>query len=169
MTFEIKSTYYTTLDRQATFCFDFVQAPRGEWRIYIQQQPRYNGRPEGAFETHRLSDARGHYICWEPAPRTLDQAKGVARAWADATHEYIQSGVFPGPGPERAVPDVSSSANWAFREHVGVIPAQRPVQPAPGDIGQERVRPAQLHQPMQVEPSRPSGLRGLFPNRRNNQ
>lgn len=175
MTFEIKNTYYTTLDRQATFCFDFVQTAGGDWHIYIVQQPPYNGRPEGATQSHRLTDARGRYICWVPGPRTLDQAKGVARAWADATYEYIQSGSFPGPGPEREVPDVSTSASWALREHVGVIHVPQLAQPAPRINNPRaqsnlsgRARPTQLHEPMQTESSWPAGMRGLFSRWRNN-
>jgi hypothetical protein len=164
MTFEIKNTYYTTLDRRATFCFDFVQVAGGEWRIYIRQQPDYNGRADGTHQSHRLSDARGRYICWAPAPRSLDQAKGVARAWADATYEYIRTGVFPPPGPEREVPDVSSSSNWEFRGHVGEIAAQQPRLPA-------RNTPPRQSPPAHTtgHNSRPGGLRGFLSNWRHNR
>jgi hypothetical protein len=161
MTFEITNTLYTTLDRQATFRFDFVQVSASEWRIYITHQPSYNGRSEGVGTIHRLSDARGPYICWVPAPTTLDQAKGAARAWADATYEYIRTGTFPPPGPARDVPDLSSSANWALRDHVGLIPAARPPAPTP--------RPAAPNAQMHVQPAAPGGRRGLFSNRRNNR
>jgi hypothetical protein len=169
MAFEIKNTCYTTLDRQATFRFDFVQVSAHEWRVYITEQPSYNGRPDGTHPSHRLTDARGRYICWVPAPTTLDQAKGAARAWADATWDYILTGVFPAPGPAREVPDLSSSATWALRDHVGLITeAPAPIQyaqPAP----RQAPRPASAYEPMHVHPSRPTGLRGLFSNRRNNQ
>ena len=160
MTFEIRNTKYTTLDREATFTFDFVQLDGGEWRIYIRDAPGYGGRPSGV-SAHRLQDARGDYICWVPEPTTLDQAKGVARAWADATHEYIRTGSFPAPGPARHVPDISSSAEWELRDHVGPIPVQQqpPARPHPAPaIPDPQPR-------MQVAPSQPTGLRGLLSRR----
>ena len=170
MTFEIRNTKYTTLDREATFTFDFVQVAGGEWRIYIRDAPSYGGRA-GGVSAHRLHDARGDYICWVPAPRTLDQAKGVARAWADATHDYIRTGSFPAPGPARHVPDISTSAAWELRDHVGPMPVQpRPPAPPraqPQPPPQPRPAPvAPAPQPrMQVTPSQPTGLRGLLSRR----
>jgi hypothetical protein len=157
---QINNVKYTTRDRAVTFRFDFVQMPDTSWRIYIKDQPGYNGRPDGSHASHRLSDERGRFICWEPAPRSLDEAKGVARAWADATHDYIQTGQFPPPGPARHVPDLSTSATWEFRNHVGSIPERRAEQPRPAPPP-----PAYPQAPMQVSPPRPSGLRGLFPRR----
>lgn len=135
MTFDITNVAYTTIDRQATFRFDFVQIASAEWRVYIRRQPEYAGRPDDSYRSHRLSDARGHYICWAPSPRSLNEAKGVARAWADATHEYIRTGAFPPPGPSRHVPDLSTSAGWQFRDHEGLIPAA-PAPPTPPDTMQ---------------------------------
>lgn len=153
MTVQIRNVHYTTLDRQATYTFDFEQQPSGEWRVYIVHQPSYNGRPSGTVETHRLTDGARRYVCWVPGPRTLDEAKGVARAWADATHEYIRTGRFPPPGPERYVPDLSTSADWAFRAHVGAIPQEQAPPPRPP-------RPT-------VVGNRRRGLRNIFPNVRN--
>ena len=159
MPVEIRNVKYTTLDKAITFTFDFVQTPTGAWRAYIRSQPPYAGRPEGAAQSHRLSDHRGQYVCWAPEPRTLDDAKGAARAWADATQEYLRSGTFPAPGPDRPVPDLSTSAAWEFRHHVGLIPDPIPVRPAP----EEAPPPAA---PLQVLPSRRSGLMQLLSNRR---
>lgn len=131
MDFIIRNTCYTTVDRRATFTFDFVHLEQGNiWRVYIRAQASYRGRPDGAHASHRLSDERGTYICWDRPIRTLDEAKGVARAWADATHVYIETGRFPPPGPSRLVPDLSSSARWPHAALSGPIPGNaRHVQP----------------------------------------
>ncbi|MCZ4500873.1 MAG: hypothetical protein JWQ74_3428 [Marmoricola sp.] len=177
MTYEIRNVKYTTLDREATFTFSFVQIPGGAWRAYIVGQPDYGGRGNGPVQAHRLHDAGGDYVCWLPEPRTLNEAKGAARAWADATHEYIRTGRFPAPGGPRFVPDLSTSANWAFGDHSGPIPQALPAQPqinnpappvaqprpaAPRETPRSQPR---RPQPMQVTTSRPNGLRGLFSRR----
>lgn len=159
MPVEIRNVKYTTLDRSATFTFDFVQTTVGTWRAYITDQPSYNDRPHGAVQAHRLVDGRGAYVCWMPEPRSLDEAKGAARAWADATHEYVQTGVFPPPGTNRHVPDVSTSATWELRGHQGLIPDPPPARRAPA-------APA-APEPIRVTHSRPAGLRALLSNRRN--
>ena len=136
MNYEIRNTRYTTLDRRHTFVFDFVyvEAIRS-WRIYITQQPSYRGRPQGAHQSHRLNDGRGPFICWDCPIGTLDEAKGVARVWADATQIYIETGRFPPPGPPRQVPDWSSSANWEHRDRSG------PPEPVRAQPPPQAVRP----------------------------
>jgi len=121
--FEIRNTDYTTLDRRMTFRFDFVQLESGAWRVYIVRQPGYGTRSGSAMASHRLSDARGSYICWDATIPTLDAAKGVARAWADATQVYIETGRFPPPGPPRTVPDWSTSSDWPLATRAGLVPA----------------------------------------------
>lgn len=156
--YEIRNTDYTTLDRRMTFRFDFVQLESGGWQIYIVRQPSYGPRATGAGATHRLSDSRGQYVCWNAPIPTLDAAKGVARAWADATQAYIETGTFPPPGPSRPVPDWSSSAAWTFSARAGLVPdppsaAARPAPPA-------RPAPAaQTDRPTVARPSRPADAR----------
>lgn len=158
MTIQFRNVHYTTLDRQDTFTFDFVQISNREWRAYIVDQPPYGNRPQGAHDSHRLHDARGQYVCWDPAPRSLDEAKGAARAWADATQVYIRTGRFPPPGGPRYVPDLSTSADWAYRTHTGTIPVPAPPAPA---AGAPPARPS-----MHATTTPPTGLRGIFARRR---
>lgn len=120
--FEIRNTDYTTLDRRMTFRFDFVQLESGLWQIYIVRQPSYEARSTSSLVTHRLNDSRGTYICWDAPISTLDAAKGVARAWADATQVYIETGRFPPPGRPRPVPDWSTSSDWALAARAGLVP-----------------------------------------------
>lgn len=134
--FEIRNTGYTTPDRRMTFRFDFVQLETGLWRVYVVRQPPYRGRATSSLATHRLSDARGSFVCWDAPIVTLDAAKGVARAWADATQAYIETGRFPPPGPARHVPDWSSSSTWPLATRTGLVPPPRPgaaprIDPAP--------------------------------------
>lgn len=174
MTIQFRGVHYTTLDRHDTFIFDFVQVSSVEWRAYIVSQPPYGARSQTAHESHRLQDPRGHYVCWAPAPRTLNEAKGAARAWADATQAYLRSGRFPAPAGLRFVPDLSTSANWAFSDIVGTIPVEAtPVSPplanhpaAAAGPPTPAPAPTPLGRPsMYVTTSRPTGLRGLFTRR----
>ncbi len=164
MTVQFRNVRYTTLDRLDTFVFDFVQVSNVEWRAYIVSQPSYNGRPAGAHEAHRLHDARGFYVCWAPAPRTLNEAKGAARAWADATQGYIRTGRFPAPAGPRYVPDLSTSSGWVHGDRRGAIPAA--AAPVPPPAPTPTPAPAAAGNPsMRITTSRPTGLRGLFTRR----
>lgn len=112
MTIEIKRTKYRTFDN-VDYTFDFVYV-NGGWRVYIVSQPGYGPRSSSSAIVHRLSDARGQYICWDRTVPTLDAAKGVAAQWADCTQHYIKTGTFrTPPGYDQSkVFDWSSSANW---------------------------------------------------------
>jgi hypothetical protein len=161
MDFQIRNTHYTTLDRRRTFTFDFVRVESaGTWRVYIRAQPPYEGRNESAVSSHRLSDARGRYICWDQPLRTLDEAKGVARAWSDATNVYIDTGRFPAPGPARPVPDVSSSARWPHRTSAAAPPVARAPDPPPPATRPRAALPA----PPTSDPSRRRTLGGWLSN-----
>lgn len=84
--------YYRTSDGAADYFFSFEEQPTGNWRAYIEAQPSYGTRADGAHETHRLSDNGRRYICWTTALRSLDEAKTVAALWADKTQQYIRTG-----------------------------------------------------------------------------
>lgn len=84
--------YYRTRDGAADYLFLFEEQRGGSWRAYIEEQPSYRGRAEGAHPTHRLSDGDGKYVCWTESLRTLEEAKRVAALWADKTQEYIRTG-----------------------------------------------------------------------------
>ena len=118
---------YTTLDRADTFDFDFEYFDNQRtWRIYIVSAPSYRARATSQVATHRLQEGGRNYICWDAPIPTLDAAKAVARAWADATQIYIRTGSFPPPGANRHVPDVSPSARWPHSARPGM-----PASPAP--------------------------------------
>ena len=84
---------YRTDDGTGTdYRFSFEKQRNGGWRVYIERQPGYGGRADDTITTHRLSDGRRKYVCWSRRIDTFEQAKGVARAWADATQRYIRDG-----------------------------------------------------------------------------
>ena len=86
--------FYATRDGTSTrdYQFEFRQLSDGTWRAYIVRLPSYLGRDEGAHATHRLSDSHGRYVCWDRPLHSLDEAKGVAAAWAEATQRYRRTG-----------------------------------------------------------------------------
>ena len=86
-------SHYRTKDGLATYSFDFVWLG-DEYRIYILTDPDYGGRGDGGHSTHRQSDGRGLYVCWDSAISTLEDAKRIAAAWADGTQSYIKFGEF---------------------------------------------------------------------------
>lgn len=110
MDFAVRNTRYRTSDGGADYVFDFEHHP-GSWRIYIVDQPPYGGRHEGTIETHRLTDAGRRYICWDRPVPTLDDAKGIAAMWADATQEYVRSGRFGASADRSHVYDWSTSSD----------------------------------------------------------
>ena len=75
------------------FAFTFVRTPNGDCRAYIREQPSYRGRTADAVTSHRLSDHRGHYVCWSPMPRDPVAMLKVTRLWADRTIRYVTTGV----------------------------------------------------------------------------
>ncbi|MBK7670561.1 MAG: hypothetical protein IPJ24_04070 [bacterium] len=84
--------YYRTSDGATDYCFSFEEQSGGTWRAYIEAQPSYGNRAEGAHETHRLSDNGRRYVCWTTALSSLEQAKQVAALWADKTQQYVRTG-----------------------------------------------------------------------------
>ena len=122
----ITNTKYRTSDGLADYVFDFAQIAGG-WRGYIVSQPDYGTRQTSMAATHRLFASGRHYICWDRPLQTLDNAKGVAALWADATQEYIRSGRFDAPSDRSHVYDWSSSAPQR-----AVTPPERHPPPPPG-------------------------------------
>lgn len=88
---------YRTKDKQADYTFSFEEQSDGTWRAYIVSQPSYQGRAEGAHDTHRLTDNGRRYVCWDKPVRSFADMKKIAAAWADCTQFYITHGRFPGP------------------------------------------------------------------------
>lgn len=85
--------YYRTRDGRNDYRFEFVEQSNGTWRAYILEHPGYGGRSASSHATHRLSDSRGYYICWNRSLRSLEEAKQVAALWAECTQLYISGGV----------------------------------------------------------------------------
>ena len=88
----IYHSYYRTSDGLADYLFSFEEQRNGTWKAYIEAQPSYQGRATDSHSTHRISDGDRKHICWDRPLRSLDDAKGVAAAWADKTQEYIKTG-----------------------------------------------------------------------------
>ena len=87
---------YRTKDGTFDYQFLFEEQMNGTWLAYIERQPPYRGRSEGANETHRLTSSDGRkYICWTNPPQSLEGMRTVAALWADSTQTYIRTGVFP--------------------------------------------------------------------------
>jgi hypothetical protein len=84
---------YRTKDGAADYGFSFVEIQDDNWRIYIDDQPSYNGRPTDAESIHRLTDENGrNYVCWKGILTSLENAKTIAALWADKTQIYIKTG-----------------------------------------------------------------------------
>ena len=87
-----ETLYYRTKDGEADYVFEFVTLSDGSERAYIQRQPSYRSRDEGAHPTHRLSDGNRKYICWNRPIRSRTDIKTIAALWADETQKYIKTG-----------------------------------------------------------------------------
>jgi hypothetical protein len=85
-------TCYHTKDNGAFYQFSFERQPSGEWRAYIHTEPNYRGRDATAPATHRNVDGGRRYVCWTAPLRSEQAARSVAKAWAEATQEYIRTG-----------------------------------------------------------------------------
>jgi phage gp37-like protein len=83
---------YRTCDGSLDYSFAFAQQSDGDWRIYILEQPHYDGRADDSHTTHRLSDSNGVYVCWSTAITSLEDAKTIASKWAEATELYRKTG-----------------------------------------------------------------------------
>lgn len=83
---------YYTVDGTTAFRFRFELQANGDIRIYILEQPPYGGRDASPQTTHRLSDGVRRYICFEPLPRTREDARKLAKAWSELTLTYVRTG-----------------------------------------------------------------------------
>ena len=84
--------YYRTRDGLADYRFSIERQADGNYRSYIVEQPAHSSVKD-AIETHRLTDRRGRqYICWTKTLRTVNDARHVSAAWADAMQEYVKRG-----------------------------------------------------------------------------
>lgn len=76
---------YRLEDGSEDYAFRIRQMPDQTFRIYILHPT--------AIGPHRLSDESGlQYICWSQPINNYENAKAVARTWAEATHRYFQTG-----------------------------------------------------------------------------
>lgn len=86
--------YANTRHRQRDNWFQFQYKQVGDvWRIYILRMPSLAGRSGDLHLTHRHTDGRRYWICYDPEPRTLQDAQAITRGWADRELEYITTGV----------------------------------------------------------------------------
>ena len=79
---------------EGSFHFTVMYQPDGEYRIYIDEQPGYPGnRKVDGHATHRYGlDSGVPFICYEPPPRTLKDARTIAESWSRHTIRYIRTG-----------------------------------------------------------------------------
>lgn len=85
--------FYRTNDGSCDYGFDIQTLSGGEFEVVITHQPSYNGRSTTLHSTHRLpATGGGMKVCWSGPIRTVEEARGVARAWAEATQTYIRTG-----------------------------------------------------------------------------
>lgn len=65
------------------------------WRAYIDEQPSYRNRPEGAHTSHRLTDYNGgtrRYICIKSRVDSKGRMLALASDWSRRTSVYIKTG-----------------------------------------------------------------------------
>ncbi len=89
--------YYRTKDGRADYGFELCTLSDGTERAYITSQPSYQGRDDSFHPTHRLSDSKGRYVCWNTPVRSREGMKQIASLWADCTQDYIRTGKRFGP------------------------------------------------------------------------
>jgi hypothetical protein len=83
---------YRTADGTEDYAFRFLETERDGFRVYVISQPNYCGRSEDTHSTHRLTDSAGWFICWTARIESYEDAKAVAKKWAEATEKYIKHG-----------------------------------------------------------------------------
>ena len=83
---------YRTRNGRSDYKFRIEKVGGDGYRVYILDHPSYGSRNTSAHATHRFSSSQGHYICWNSKLKSVEEARGVAAAWADKTEDYILSG-----------------------------------------------------------------------------
>lgn len=83
---------YRTESGRNYFRWSFEEQSNGDVRAYILDQPSYQGRATDAHSTHRYGLGRRPYICYDPMPDNRDDAIEIAKAWAENTERYIETG-----------------------------------------------------------------------------
>jgi hypothetical protein len=83
---------YRTQDGTQDYAFQFKRLEAGAFRVYILEQPGYDGRDASCHTTHRLRDASGFFICWSVPITTFEDAKQIAAKWAEMTEIYRNTG-----------------------------------------------------------------------------
>lgn len=91
------TTIYNSLDHK--FIFSIEKLSSG-YRCYVKYMPSFRGRKTTNYQYHLLPDSERHYVCWTGKIKYSEQAKKLCRNWADATQQFIDTGV-PAPGFER--------------------------------------------------------------------
>ena len=89
----IRRLTYRTKNGRFHIAFSFEEI-YGGWRIYIASELPYAdfGRDDGLHATHRLPDGSRFYVCWTDPLRTIEDAKPVAKLWAEKTSRYLVKG-----------------------------------------------------------------------------
>ena len=83
---------YRTLDGLQDYVFHFRQMPDATFRVYIVGQPSYGDRATDPHSTHRHQDSEGFFICWSQQITTYEDAKEIAKCFAEATEKYRKFG-----------------------------------------------------------------------------
>lgn len=122
--------------RGVDFTFRFAWIPHETtWRVYIEQQPSYGSRNAGAHASHRLGLPHSPYVCWTNPLRTYAEARSVAALWADATQQYIATGMFAPPSGTRNIQDLSAFAGHTEeRLRAALAERKRGAVPRPSPI-----------------------------------
>jgi hypothetical protein len=86
-----RTIYYRAKDGQTDYGFSFERVA-GSYRVYIVRQPGYGDRSADCDSTHRLTDKGRNYICWTGVLLTEEDARKLAKLWAECTQEYLRIG-----------------------------------------------------------------------------
>lgn len=64
------------------------------YRVYLEKIPDYKGRNRNLQIVHCYMDIQNRpYLCWTEPIRSVEDAKKIARVWADRTQMYICTGI----------------------------------------------------------------------------
>lgn len=80
--------YYRTRDGNADYGFSIERVAGDGYRAYI-----VSGAAFGRYTPHQLSAGGRFYVCWSTPLRSVKAVRVVAARWADATQEYLRTGL----------------------------------------------------------------------------